>query len=236
MKNQYFGDINDYRKYGLIRILGDRGFIKTGICWMLTPDDSRTDGKFTNYLDEPKQYGKFDVVLYEFLGECLKRKIRNVNEIANSDQLSNAVFYDPILEDDASQRKQYFSEMFGTFEDVDLIFFDPDNGLETKSIPMGKKDSSKYLYWSEFVECYKAGFSILIYQHFIREKREDFISRIMEEIHIKTGCQNIIYFRTSNVVFFLASQGKHIEYFSKRSKIVSKMWVEQIGVSSKSFP
>ena len=47
MKNQYFGDINDYRKYGLIRILSNSGIIRTGICWMLTPDDTRTDGKFT---------------------------------------------------------------------------------------------------------------------------------------------------------------------------------------------
>ena len=60
MKNQYFGDINDYRKYGLIRILSDGGIIRTGICWMLTPDDTRTDGKFTQYLINPEEYKKFD--------------------------------------------------------------------------------------------------------------------------------------------------------------------------------
>ena len=33
MKDQYFGDINDYRKYGLLRpIIASSG-------WMLTPDD-----------------------------------------------------------------------------------------------------------------------------------------------------------------------------------------------------
>jgi len=60
MKNQYFGDINDYRKYGLIRILSDGGIIRTGICWMLTPDDTRTDVKFTQYLAKPEEYKKFD--------------------------------------------------------------------------------------------------------------------------------------------------------------------------------
>lgn len=39
MKNQYFGDINDYRKYGLIRLLTGAGKLKTTVCWMLTPDD-----------------------------------------------------------------------------------------------------------------------------------------------------------------------------------------------------
>ena len=36
MKNQYFGDVNDYRKYGLLRLLGRAGKVKIGVCWMLT--------------------------------------------------------------------------------------------------------------------------------------------------------------------------------------------------------
>ena len=39
MKNQYFGDINDYRKYGLLRVLCNRGEIETAVCWMLATDD-----------------------------------------------------------------------------------------------------------------------------------------------------------------------------------------------------
>ena len=35
MKNQYFGDINDYRKYGLLRILTNGGEVDTAVCWML---------------------------------------------------------------------------------------------------------------------------------------------------------------------------------------------------------
>ena len=78
MKNQYFGDINDYRKYGLIRILSDGGIIRTGICWMLTPDDTRTDGKFTEYLAKSEEYKKFDPDLYDFLGQCLLRILGGV--------------------------------------------------------------------------------------------------------------------------------------------------------------
>ena len=232
MKNQYFGDINDYRKYGLLRILADNGFIKTGVCWMLTPDDTRTDGKFTEYLADSKRYEKFDPGLYGFLSHCLKSKSRNVLEAANSDKFSNTIFHDPILEDSSAQRKQYFSNMLKLFQDVDLIFFDPDNGLEIKSKPVGQKDSSKFLYWSEVAECYKAGHSILIYQHFIRENREEFISRLLERIHTETGSKNIISFRTAHVVFFLVSQEKHNEYFVNKSQAVSKIWDGQIQVSS----
>ena len=233
MKNQYFGDINDYRKYGLIRLLADGGRIKTGVCWMLTLDDTRADGKFTEYLSEPNKYKKFDPDLYGFLGKCIDLNARNVLEAANSYKFPSTVFFNPILEDDAVKREQYFSNMYKLFQGVDLIFFDPDNGLEIKSKSLGQKDSSKYLYWSEVVECYKTGQSILIYQHFIREDRNKFISRILENIHTKTGSRNTIYFRTSNVVFFLICQDKHSQYFSNKSKTISNKWGGQIQVFPK---
>ncbi len=230
MKNQYFGDINDYRKYALIRLLADGGKIKTGVCWMLTPDDTKTDGKFTEYLDDPKKYRAFDPELYDFLGQCIDSKQRNILEAVSSDKFSNATFHNQILGDDADQRKQYFSDMRELFQDVDLIFFDPDNGLEVKSKPLGKKDSSKFLYWSEVVGSYEAGHSVLLYQHFIRENRESFISRIVADIREKTGSNNVIYFRTANVVFFLIIQDRHSQYFSEKAKIISKKWDGQIQV------
>ncbi len=235
MKNQYFGDINDYRKYGLIRILANDGIIRTGVCWMLTPDDTRADGKFTEYLAEPKKYREFDPGLYDFLGQCLKANLRDIHEISGSDKFPNAIFYNPILEDDVARREQYFSSMFKLFQDADLIFFDPDNGLEIKSRSLGQKDSSKYLYWFEVAECYEAGHSILIYQHFIRENRDDFISKKLRKIHIETGSKNIISLQTPHVVFFLVPQDKHNEYFLKRTEMVSKVWNGQIKVSFHSF-
>jgi hypothetical protein len=53
VKNQYFGDINDYRKYGLLRVLTNGGEIRTAICWMLTADDGRGDGGFIDCLEQP---------------------------------------------------------------------------------------------------------------------------------------------------------------------------------------
>ena len=43
MKNQYFGDVNDYRKYGLLRALQGEGSLSTLVAWMLTPDDGSNE-------------------------------------------------------------------------------------------------------------------------------------------------------------------------------------------------
>ncbi len=65
MKNQYFGDINDYRKYGLLRALIKMASCKIAVCWMLTPDDGRPDGQQIKYLQHPKKYWAFDTGLFD---------------------------------------------------------------------------------------------------------------------------------------------------------------------------
>ena len=83
MKNQYFGDINDYRKYGLLRSLADGGSLKIGICWMLTPDDGRSHGSDTNYLDSPNGIDDCDSKLFRKLRQIVKNS-RSVFEAENN--------------------------------------------------------------------------------------------------------------------------------------------------------
>ena len=66
MKNQYFGDINDYRKYGLLRCCAAVGF-RVGVCWMLTPDSSNRDGQKIAYLTKPAAWRQFDPPLFGLL-------------------------------------------------------------------------------------------------------------------------------------------------------------------------
>ena len=55
MKHQDVGDINDYRKYALLRALSAGGANRIGVCWMLTPDDGRTDGGKLSCLKQPSR-------------------------------------------------------------------------------------------------------------------------------------------------------------------------------------
>ena len=63
MKNQYFGDRNDYFKYDLlISLAGQLAAKKLSIIWMLTEDDDSQHGKKTKYARGAGNSG-----LYEFL-------------------------------------------------------------------------------------------------------------------------------------------------------------------------
>lgn len=65
MKNQYFGDIGDYGKYGLLRCLAGQGLSIT-VNWYLTPDDTSNDGSIRGYLSKEKDR-RYDPELYDAL-------------------------------------------------------------------------------------------------------------------------------------------------------------------------
>jgi hypothetical protein len=229
MKNQYFGDVNDYRKYGLLRALQRIGGVRVGVCWMLTPDDGRTDGKFISYLSEPKRWRSYDPELFDFLATAVPNG-RHVNTLREKDFMPDALFFEEIIPDNRHDRALAMSVSREMFKACDLVFFDPDNGMEVMSCQAGQKYSSKYLLWSEVVGQYKAGSSVLLYQHFRREERRTFIATMAAEFQNRTGCVSVICFKTSNVTFFLLAQASHLDALLRSAAHVSKGWDGQIEV------
>ena len=230
MKNQYFGDINDYKKYSLIRLLSGYGQIKTVVCWALTGNDDGNDGNRIKYLQQPDKWRNYDPTLYDYLQEhVLRRGIRNVKILETSDILANCRFYSEIIEDDIELREAYFNRFLEFAKGADLVFFDPDNGLEVNSVPRGKRNSSKYLYWSEVKDSYKAGYSILIYQHFPRMQRKSYIDNLVQHFKTITEVGSIFYYKTRQVVFFLLPQPKHEQLFTENNANILNAWGETIS-------
>lgn len=229
MKNQYFGDVNDYLKYGLLRGLGNNGQYKIGVCWMLTADDNRPDGKFTTYLNEPQRWRHFDPPLFDLLQQwIISDNNRSVMLAQDMEMLPCAEFHSELISDSLQQRTAYFKEMKKKLAPCDLIFFDPDNGLEIKSAIKGRKNSAKFVYWDEISEIFKAGHSVLIYQHFRREERTAFIQRTAREIEMRLNPSKVYGFKTSHVSYFLAVQEKHSEYIASRVEWIKEHWDGQI--------
>ena len=52
LKDQYVGDINDYRKYALLRALSADGANRLGVCWMLTESDGGNHGSWLGYMEQ----------------------------------------------------------------------------------------------------------------------------------------------------------------------------------------
>jgi hypothetical protein len=209
MKHQYFGDINDYRKYGILRALSASG-LKITVCWMLTENDTRNDGGRISYLQHREDFRSYDPDLFDALHDAIiKKNSRSIQQIQKHRLISHARHLNGLVSDNINHRQKYFEQLSRITHNSDLIFFDPDNGIEVKSKPKGKKNSNKYLYWDEIEIFWKLGYSLLIYQHYPRVSRLDYIRKVSKAFCKNIRTNEIITFRTSTVAFFLLPQSRH---------------------------
>ncbi|MFH1920351.1 MAG: hypothetical protein ABIP48_10765 [Planctomycetota bacterium] len=231
MKNQYFGDINDYRKYGLLRALQRGGTRKLLVAWMLTPDDGGRDGGFRDYLQQPGRWRRFDAELYDGLRALLQAApTPQVSLIESSSLLPSTSYYSELVPGAREDRDAWRTGLLHAACGTDLVFLDPDNGIEVSSRPIGRKGSSKYVAWKEIEEIWDAGCSLLIYQHFRREPREAFADRMVTQLRKRTGAPFTRAFRTAHVLFLLAAQARHETSLGKAMSCSLPAWQGQIDI------
>jgi hypothetical protein len=229
MKNQYVGDSSDYRKYGLLRCIAASG-LKVGVCWMLTPDGTNQDGRRISYLSHPRKWRPYDPELFDVLADAVGNKKRSVAHLESANVIPGATYSTRILGDPAPQRVQYVANALRELASVDVVFFDPDNGIEVPSVPAGKRGSSRYLYWSEVEAVWNAGKSLLIFQHFRREPREFLVEGLCAVLAARTSAALIASFWTPHVVFLAAVQRRHLLPFMAATQLVAKRWRNEVAV------
>ncbi len=219
MKNQYVGDIGDYGKMGLLRILQNAGF-RVGVNWYLTPDDNSKDGRHIHYLD--KQCDTPDIRLYRTLYQLVKTGCRNISGLELPDLLPDAVFYNTVLDysqtNQAQERKairaRWNESAQRRLKGCDIVFLDPDNGLEVNSTKPYDITGNKYVTYQEAAQYYAEGKSVLIYNHRDRSTEEKYIERFHRFCGIpETKDANLLcltFRRVSVRDYVLLSQTEHL--------------------------
>jgi hypothetical protein len=225
VKEQYVGDVNDYRKYALLRQLADGRKIRLGICWMLTAPDDKKDGGKEEYLDRLVPGQRHDTELFESLKKIRKAETaRRLKLVERSGLFRGALFFNEYVPTDAELRAAYFKVALRVLRNADLIFYDPDNGLDVQSVPKGKTDAAKYIYRDEISAAYQAGHSILVYQHFRRVKRDVLVESLRTELKQCAIGGQVIPFRSAHTVFFLIVNPKHEATLGATAKVASETW------------
>jgi hypothetical protein len=215
VKDQYVGDINDFLKYGLLRAVAGQG-LQVGIIWMLTPSDTRADGRRLEYLATPERFRGLDPPLFDVLEEIVESGDRTVAAIERARVLPRAVFLSEVLTDGLEARESYFQQAWAAAEDSPVVFFDPDNGLEVRSVRKGRRNSSKYLYWDELQAGYRRGHSIVAYQHFPRRPRMPFLMELSRVAQVLLDCRRVLALTTAHVAFLVVPQADDAAMLSQR--------------------
>lgn len=180
MQNRYTGDIGDFGKLGMLRVLQDAGF-SVGVNWYLTPNESHNqDGKHTNYDD----LRSCDESLWRELKQIVDSD-RNVAAL-QTDRILKATFYPEPLDFKGKKkaerqtiRENWHQDALKALCGTNLVFADPDNGLIVPSAEEKPKEN-KYVLPKELADYYEQGSSVIYYQHKARRDNDFYINQHRE--------------------------------------------------------
>ncbi len=167
MQDRYAGDIGDFGKFYLLRKLFDSTKYQIGVVWYLFPnEDHNSDGLHIGYLCS-EEYRRYDGELIEKLTNVVKEICgRSVSLLENQHVLpENTVFYSEYLKcydknqeskNREESRREWLSSALSKVSDCNVIFLDPDNGLEVKSVKSkARKTAGKYVFYDEVINFFK---------------------------------------------------------------------------------
>lgn len=182
VQDRYVGDVGDFGKYALLRHLCDlrnKTGIRLGVLWCLFPNEvHNNDGGHIAYLLD-RDFSDLDPELHLALNKIVMSGVRSISSVNSAGILpSSTVFHNalilprrlaPVSRDDRlHHRSTWLESGLKATVNCDLVFFDPDNGLEVASIPKHHPLAGKYIYWDELIPFWSRGQTLLIYHHLNR--------------------------------------------------------------------
>jgi len=205
MKEQYVGDINDYVKYSVLRAIQAAQPSPLLVCWMLTHEDARADGLRTQYLADPDRYRDVDPHLFDELGRIVATGRRSTKNVESAGLLPGASFFRSYLKDALDAREDFLSALWGVARPRSVVFFDPDNGLDVRSTPVGRAGSARYVYCSELAPLADLGSAAVIYQHFPRVARQAYVEAQLTRLADALPGYTTMAIHGSNIALLIAA-------------------------------
>ena len=262
MQDRYTGDVGDFGKYGMLRQLcglrdGDAEQLKLGVVWYrpnaeLIASESVPDGRHIAYLcpkqenvgeKQEREYRCCDPPLYDGLREIVKRCDRRIEAVEETDLLGpGTVFYghqipDPGKrargEDRVRDRLRWVEDALEATTGCDVVFLDPDNGLEPQSI--STTNAPKYAYLSEVEKWFGRGQSVVVYHHLGRNgTHPEQIALWLKRLGQRFGPAEIFalrFRRGTSRAFFVLATAEHAGVLRKRAKaLTAAPWSEHFDL------
>jgi hypothetical protein len=244
MQNRYVGDLGDYGKYGLLRwlLVDDSATqrLRLAVLWYLVADETHNkDGRHISYLRQSgSQLSECDPELFAGLNRIVAVG-RSVSAVEKSGLLfADTQFHSAPLTHGVAERREgrtrkreaWLNDALRVASRADLVFLDPDNGIECDSVDMHSRVGVKYAYYDDIRRMCGPTTSLVIYHHLSRQgTAADQISRRSRKLAdlVPEGHRVIPlrFRRGSSRVFFLVVAPRHRAHFQGRlDALLSSAW------------
>ena len=244
MRDKYVGDVGDFGKYGLLRELVKQagGKISLGINWFYATheENANRDGKYIDYLNntnkDKTRYRSCFPDLYDNLSKIVSQNRRSIAEIEASKVLpEETIFYStPIPHSGATiaeriaLRQAWFKESLSQLEQVDVVFLDPDNGIQLDPSIKGKGKAVKFAFTDEIETYYRSGKSLIIYNHRDRQPREKYERKILINLNYVRPSGEVKVLRFKRIAvrdYIFLIQEPHVELMNRTiAQLTSPPW------------
>ena len=175
MQDRYAGDVGDFGKFALLRAMEAQG-LTVGVNWYLAktlPSEIHDDGKYRI----PPQYEKLDPELSAALNRIYDLgDARSLQALEKARLLAGDLFVNEPVPRAADQRENWHQRSLTKLAYCDIVFLDPDNGLNVKSVKPGSQKSPKYVWLYEISDYIASGKSVIFYNHRPRKKADAYFA------------------------------------------------------------
>lgn len=227
MQDSYVGDIGDYGKYGLLKAIDSQGLSLSVNWYKVVPKKvgKQDDGKYISYLSHPEIYRAYDHVLFDALHDivCIDND-RRIQRIEDENLFLSKYFSEEILADRIGWHRRALQQT----KDSDVVFLDPDNGLETRNMFLSGTATEKHVKWSELRDYYERGQNVILYQHRPQmTKKEACIESILQyqKEYLQSDFLMLLEFpKYTNRFYFMFVHKSYQNDFVRMCHLMVKKW------------
>ena len=142
------------------------------MAWWLVPNSgSDGDGRHISYLHAPAKWQHFDPDLFDALKQVVESGPRTVAALEDANLLPGSIYFSEVIpngrtpKETEALRQQWFARCRTQLTECNLIFLDPDNGLQPKSFSLGSKKGGKSVSLKALAALRRSGRTLVVYHH-----------------------------------------------------------------------
>ena len=223
MQDRYVGDVGDFGKLSLLRRLtsAPRQPLSLGVHWCMFPNESHNaDGRHISYLED-LAFGGLDPLVHATLHQLVTQRRRSVRELSASaifaPESRHFLEYLPVsarAPERPGARRRWTTDALSALAGSDVVFMDPDNGIEAASVPASSPKAGKYVFWTEIEAFWNSGHSLVVYHHAnrtasVRQQVDVLKARFHGRLGAAAGVLPMIFRRGSCRTFWIVAQKQH---------------------------
>ena len=215
--------------------------MKPGVIWYKTTpgeaEQGKPDGEFVQYLQtaskKPRLYMECDELVFTALAR-VANKNRTIEALEVEDLLPDAVYCPKDVRHGKKRstcpRADWFQSAFEETAKCEIVFLDPDNGIECANLLPTQGESRKYVFRCEVGKLIERGQSVVVYHHTgrlggtARQQAQWQLQKLGDELSLAQDPFGVLFHRGGTRAFLILPAQEHYAALLERTNTFVRKW------------